>query len=164
MLEGLVVGLPVDGLVLGREGLAHAVILPDGRKPRFVQQSLSLLKNKFMARKIFDFPASLLPTKTEISLRSIDASFIERKFFIIILEIYINSLKKMACIIMHANWFDMLEVNPSSARRQSGTRSRESRRSSFPSSGRSFRSSTGRGCSRRGTSAPGRSAACGGWR
>ena len=37
-------------------------------------------------------------------------AFIERKFFIIILEIYINSLKKMACIIMHANWFDMLDV------------------------------------------------------
>lgn len=33
LLEGLVVGLPVDGLVLGRKGLAHAVILPDGRKP-----------------------------------------------------------------------------------------------------------------------------------
>ncbi len=33
LLEGLVVGLPVDGLVLGREGLAHAVILPDRRKP-----------------------------------------------------------------------------------------------------------------------------------
>ena len=33
LLEGLVVGLPVDSLVLGREGLAHAVILPDGRKP-----------------------------------------------------------------------------------------------------------------------------------
>jgi hypothetical protein len=35
----VVVCLPVNGLVLGREGLAHAVILPDGRKPRFVQQS-----------------------------------------------------------------------------------------------------------------------------
>ena len=33
LLEGLVVGLPVGGLVLGREGFAHAVILPDRRQP-----------------------------------------------------------------------------------------------------------------------------------
>ena len=41
MLEGLVVGLPVGGAVLGWEGLAHAVIVPDGRKPRLMQQSPS---------------------------------------------------------------------------------------------------------------------------
>ena len=39
MLEGVVVGLPVGGAVLGLEGLAHAVIVPDGRKPRLMQQS-----------------------------------------------------------------------------------------------------------------------------
>ena len=33
LLEGLVVGLPVDGLVLGKKGLAHEVILPDRCKP-----------------------------------------------------------------------------------------------------------------------------------
>lgn len=39
MLEGLVISLLVDALVLGRG--AHAFILPDGRKLRFVQQSYS---------------------------------------------------------------------------------------------------------------------------
>ena len=33
LLGGLVVGLPVDGLVLGRKVLAHAVTLPDRHKP-----------------------------------------------------------------------------------------------------------------------------------
>lgn len=41
LLEGLIVGRPVGGLVLGRERLAHALILPVGQACRFVQQSPS---------------------------------------------------------------------------------------------------------------------------
>ena len=39
--EGLVVVTPVDGLILGKKGLAHAVILPGVSKSRLMQQSLS---------------------------------------------------------------------------------------------------------------------------
>ena len=37
---------------LGEGGLAHAVILPDGRKPRFVQQSLMGATPYFLDRQV----------------------------------------------------------------------------------------------------------------
>src|SRR3954465_9034042 len=59
--------------------------------------------------------------------------------------------------------FLLLRVIPNSARRRSGTRSRGSRRSCAPSSGRSSRSSTERGSALPGRAPPARSAGSAGW-
>ena len=58
----------------------------------------------------------------------------------------------------------LAQITPRTARRRSGTRSRASRRSCVPSSGRSSRSSTGTGFPRSGTARPGRSAGSDGCR
>lgn len=51
LLEGLVVGLPDGGVVFGREGLAHAIILLGVGKFRLMQQSR--LAGEYFSRRKF---------------------------------------------------------------------------------------------------------------